>query len=116
MGRIIHVEVTSGDPQQATDFYRRAFGWTTEESPFLPDYFIADTGEGPGINGAVMSNSYRSQSVIIWMEVDDLATTMADVRAAGGSQVGDINEIPGEGKVCYIEDPQGTVFGLKENP
>lgn len=114
MGRIIHFEVTSDDARAAVEFYRQAFGWEADESPFLPDYFLTDTGGGSGINGAVMSSRYREQSVILWIEVDNLDEKIAAVEKAGGTLAGEINEIPGQGRVCYVQDHQGTLFGFRE--
>lgn len=41
-------------------------------------------------------------------------TSIAASIAAGGQQRGEINELPGEGLVCYIADPTGTLLGLKQ--
>ena len=114
MGRITHVEITADEPAQAIRFYRDAFGWSSEESPFLPGYHLVRTGAGAGIDGAVMSRTYQPQPVILWLEVDDIDASLAASAAAGGRQVGEINEIPGEGLVCYLADPTGMLLGLKQ--
>jgi len=114
MGRITHFEITSDSPDAANQFYADAFGWNSEASPFLSGYHLTRTGQGAGIDGAVMSRDYQQQPVILWLEVSDIATSIAAVKAAGGSQAGDINEIPGRGLVAYVADPAGTLFGLKQ--
>ena len=113
MGNIIHVELTSADPHATADFYHRAFGWQSTASPFLPDYLTARTGEGGGIDAAVMSSRYQDQSTIIWIEVSDIATTAAAVSAAGGT-VGEFHDLPEQGRVGYVTDPRGVVIGLKQ--
>lgn len=114
MGRIIHFETTSAAVPATARFYAEAFGWSDEASPFLPGYHLLDTGEGHGIDGAVMSREYQQQAVILWLEVIDIHDVIARTVAAGGEQRGDVNELPGQGLVCYVADPEGTLFGLKQ--
>ena len=54
MGRIIHVELTSADPAKAADFYRAAFGWESEASPFVDGYLVAATGYVRDPEGTVL--------------------------------------------------------------
>ncbi|KAB1650035.1 VOC family protein [Pseudoclavibacter endophyticus] len=114
MGRIIHFEITADDPESTARFYADAFGWQSETSPFVPGYHLVDTGDGNGINGAVMSREYRRQPAILWLEVDDIRDSVAAVEAAGGRHDGAVNEIPGQGLVTYVTDPSGTAIGLKQ--
>jgi len=114
MGGVIHFEITSADPQATARFHEAAFGWRATPSPFLPGYLTADTGEGDGIDGAVMSSRYQDQPVIVWIETDDLATTVSAVEAAGGRSAGDVHEIPGQGLVTYVADPSGILYGLRQ--
>ena len=113
MGKIIHVELTSAAPQETADFYARAFGWQAETSPFVPDYLVASTGDGPGIDAAIMSSGYQSQNTIIWIEVDDIEAAIDAVTAAGGSAAGPVQDIP-DGRVAYVTDTAGVVIGLKQ--
>lgn len=114
MGTIIHLELTSASPEATADFYTRAFGWESTLSPHVPDYLVTRTGEGSGIDSAIMSDRSQTQSTILWIEVTDIVTAIAAVEAAGGSSAGDINDLPGEGRVCYVTDPDGVVIGLKQ--
>jgi predicted enzyme related to lactoylglutathione lyase len=114
MGRIIHVELTSADPERAAVFYGAAFGWKTEASPYVEGYLLAATGAGDGIDGAVMSRDHQAQVAIVWLQVDDLEATRTAVVAAGGSVAGEAQEIPGQGWVAYVRDPEGTVLGLRQ--
>lgn len=114
MGKITHIELTSASPEATTDFYARAFGWKSTASPFLPDYHTVDTGKGEGIDAAIMSSKYQSQSTIMWLEVEDIETTVAAVRAAGGTADSEFHDLPGEGRVGYVTDPNGVVIGLKQ--
>ena len=114
MGRIIHVELTATDLDRATAFYTEAFGWEVTPSPFIGDYLVASTGEGSGIDGAIMARSYREQVAIPWIEVDDLDATLTAVSKAGGTTTGDPQQLPGVGRLAYVHDPEGTLLGLRQ--
>lgn len=114
MGRIIHVELTSADLDRAAAFYGKAFGWTTEASPFAGGYLVASTGAGDGIDGAIISRDYQQQPAIAWIEVDDLDATLAAIDDAGGSAASDPQELPGVGRLAYVRDPDGTLLGLRQ--
>jgi predicted enzyme related to lactoylglutathione lyase len=113
VGRIIHVELTAKDTGRAAAFYAEAFGWRSEPSPFVPEYLVAETGAGEGIDGAIMARTYQEQATIAWLQVDDLDATLAAVLKAGGTAAGDVQEIPGQGRVVYVRDLDGTLLGLK---
>jgi predicted enzyme related to lactoylglutathione lyase len=114
MGRVIHFEITADAPEETTRFYEKVFGWDGEASPFLPGYHLVRTGDGSGIDGAVMSREYQHQPVILWLEVDDIRASIAAVEAAGGEREGRVDEIPGQGLVAYVRDPAGMLLGLKQ--
>lgn len=114
MGNIVHIELTSASPEATADFYARAFGWESTASPFLPDYLVARTGDGEGIDAAVMSDRYQSQRVIAWIEVPDIEAAIAAATDAGGAPASDVHDLPGQGRVGYVTDPDGVVVGLKQ--
>jgi len=112
MAKLVHLEITADTVGPIAEFYAKILGWPGEPSPFVPDYTVLD---GPdGTSGAVMSNRYQAQAVIPWFEVPDIEAALAEVTAAGGAQAGEINTIPGQGRVVYATDPGGTVFGFKQ--
>ena len=114
MGRIIHLEITADDVDRATDFYANAFGWRLDSSPFVDGYVMAGTGEGQGIDAAIMRREYQSQPAIAWLDVDDIEAALVSVRSAGGEAAGDIQTIPGQGRVGYVRDTEGNLLGLRQ--
>ncbi|GAA1587916.1 hypothetical protein GCM10009742_37740 [Kribbella karoonensis] len=114
MGRIIHVEIVAEDHDRAAEFYTKVFGWEVAPAPVPNGYLVARTGSGEGIDGAIMSNRYQSQPTIAWIEVDDLEATLAAVRSAGGTPVGEIQELPGVGRLSYVRDTEGVLIGLRQ--
>ncbi len=112
MTKLVHFELTSADAEMTAKFYSDILGWTAEPSPFVPDYQLL-TGEN-GATGAVMSDRYQSQPAILWFEVPDIDLALTAIAGNGGKQAGEINTIPGQGRLVYASDPNGTLFGLKQ--
>src|SRR5882762_7349395 len=59
MSRVIHFEIPASDPERASAFYKKVFGWKIEKWPGPMEYWMVTTGaEGaPGINGGLMKNT-----------------------------------------------------------
>lgn len=112
MTSLVHFEITATDPVATAGFYAQVLGMTSAPSPFVPNYLLLTGADGP--MGAVMDNSYKDQKTIIWFGVTDLDATLAAIIRSGGAQAGDINSIPGQGRLVYASDPNGTIFGLKQ--
>ena len=114
MGRIIHLEIVAADHDRAAEFYSKVFGWQVTPAPVPEGYLLADTGEGEGIDGAIMSSRYQTQPTIAWIDVDDIETTLDTARGAGGEPVGEVQELPGVGRLCYLRDTEGVLIGLRQ--
>ncbi len=112
MGKIVHFEITADDVERASEFYTSVFGWKSEPSPFVGGYHTVETGEGEGINGAIMKREYQPQPTIAWLSVEDIDAAMAMVQSAGGSLVNEKSFLPGNGYVAYIKDTEGNTLGL----
>lgn len=114
MGRIIHIELVAADHERAAEFYSKVFGWQVTPAPMPEGYLLADTGTGEGIDGAIMSSRYQEQPTIAWIDVDDLEATLDAARAAGGVPTGEVQELPGVGRLCYLRDTEGVLIGLRQ--
>lgn len=114
MGRIIHVEIVAADYDRAAEFYSKVLGWQVTAAPVPEGYLLAETGAGEGIDGAIMSSKHQEQATIAWVEVDDLQATLEAARGAGGTQVGEVQELPGIGRLCYARDTEGVLIGLRQ--
>lgn len=112
MTRLIHVEITADDVPATAAFYASALGLESAPSPFAPNYTLLTGPEGPV--GAIMQRAANGQATIAWFTVDDLDAALDSVRQNGGRQQGDITTIPGQGRVAYAADPNGTIFGLRQ--
>ena len=112
--RIVHYEITADDPERAAAFYRDAFGWVVDKWDGPVDYWLATTGDGPGIDGAIMSRAHN-QAVINTLQIEgSLEDAITRVKKAGGEHSFDIQQIPGVGRFTYARDTEGNVLGLME--
>lgn len=111
MQRPVHFEIHGADPEGAVGFYRAVFGWEIERWGDAP-YWLAETGEGPGIDGALAPVQEHGQKVVLTLEVEDLAEAVARVREAGGTIVTDRAPIPGVGDLAEALDPNDVLFGM----
>jgi predicted enzyme related to lactoylglutathione lyase len=111
MSRVVHFEISSGDPAKAVNFYSEIFGWKFQKWDGPQDYWLVTTGpkEHAGINGGLLPGPVRTVNTI---DVTDLDATVNKITSRGGKVAMPKFEIPGVGHVAYCEDPEGNVFGL----
>lgn len=122
-GRPVHFEIHAEDPQRAVDFYSTVFGWTSEDwSGFAGmAYFGIRTGEGPGIDGAIMQRQGANMEVggpvagaVITMGVADYDQTAREILAAGGTEALPKYALPGMAWQGYFHDTENNVFGIHQ--
>ena len=112
--RVVHFEITADDGERAAEFYRNTFGWTVSKWDGPVDYWLVSTGEGAGIDGALMGRGH-GQPVINTVQVEGtVEDAVARVEKAGGTQIDEIHPIPGVGRFTYVKDTEGNVFGLMQ--
>ena len=119
MGRVVHFEVHAEDLDRAERFYRDVLGWSVTRVEGVPvDYRLVHTGEDqPGIDGAITQRrgAIDGQAVIAWVctaQVDDVEDTVRRAVEAGGEVALAPDDIPGVGRLAYLKDTEGNVFGV----
>lgn len=112
MGRPVHFEVHGEEPEALAEFYSSVFGWTVDRWEDQ-EYWLLGTGDEV-IGGAIAPVQDHGQSVVMTMEVDDLAAAVERCRLAGGEVIVAEAPIPGVGMLAQIRDPAGVLFGLLE--
>jgi uncharacterized protein len=117
MPRVVHFEFNADDPERAVRFYSDVFGWEIQKWKGPADYWLASTGDGIGIDGALQSapDFVDGQKVVVTMDVGSVDDTIAKVEAAGGSVVVPKMAIPHVGRLVYFRDTEGMVFGAMES-
>jgi hypothetical protein len=111
--RPTHFEFYSNDPEASVDFLAKAFGWGVERYGDA-DYWLIDTGEGHGINGAVVRSGDDGPKTLNTCDVEDIDAAVQAVEMSGGTLVSDIVEIEGVGRYAQVQGPGGEEFGLME--
>ncbi len=109
----IHVEIPSAQLQRAAQFYQNVFGWKmnyVEEA----DYMLFETGGN--INGAFYHSPQHTgrQGVVVYVEVESIADTLAQIRQFGGATVVPQTPVDQMGSFALFSDPDGNVLGIWE--
>jgi predicted enzyme related to lactoylglutathione lyase len=109
--RVIHFEIPVDEPQRAVAFYEAAFGWRIAKWDGPEDYWSVKTGEGPGINGALLPRGTVTATTNT-IGVEDLDLAISKVEKHGGTVIVPTMVIPAVGRFCYARDTEGNMFGL----
>ena len=125
MDKVQHFEIPADDTDRARKFYTESFGWKMQDWPMADgsNYIGIHTGplddknmpmESGFINGGMFKRggNFAPTSPVITPVVQDIDATIAKVKAAGGSVVGDKTEIPGMGWYAYVKDTEGNTIGI----
>jgi predicted enzyme related to lactoylglutathione lyase len=124
---VVHFELHASDPQRLIDFYGQLLGWRFSQFGDAP-YWSIETGEGAigmdspgrGINGGLTQRRgpapergapVNGCNVVIGIDgdVDELFHKALDLGAAEAVAP---ETMEGIGRVGYLLDPDGNVFGL----
>ena len=124
---VVHFEIHASEPQRLIDFYSELLGWKFTQFGEMP-YWAIDTGEGAigmtepgrGINGGLTQRqgaapergaAVNGCNIVVGVEgnVDELYRKGLDL---GGSEALPLGDMEGVGRVGYLLDPDGNVFGL----
>lgn len=124
---VVHFEIHASDPQRLVDFYTELFGWTFTRFGDMP-YWSIDTGEGAsgggapgrGINGGLTQRAGPSPdrgapvngaNVVVGVagSIDDVFAKGLDL---GASVALPLEDLRGVGRLGYLLDPDGNVFGI----
>jgi predicted enzyme related to lactoylglutathione lyase len=128
MGRVIHFEIHTSDPERAAAFYSGVFGWKIDEWK-IPGvkmkeenrYWNVNTGPDsePGINGGMvirnrkdLLSSQPSNAFVCTVGVEDLDMSIQKAIALGGSLAQSRMPVMGIGWLAYCVDTEGNTFGM----
>lgn len=104
----------------ALDFYRAAFGWDTEVTVDSDELrYTVQVVDGVQRAGVVDASSWLPDGApstwAVYFGSRDLAATLAQVTALGGSIIQGIDDTP-YGQLATAADPTGAQFKLKSVP
>jgi predicted enzyme related to lactoylglutathione lyase len=118
MPRVVHFEIHSADPDAAAKFYSSIFGWKIFKWDGPVEYWLVQTGDGPGIDGGIVrrqgdapATGAAVNAYVCTIGVESLDETLDSIIAKGGDIAVPKNEIPGIGTLAYFKDLDGNIFG-----
>jgi len=107
---IVHLEFRTFDFARASAFYAKVFDWRTEQNA-SSTYMKLDAEECPSA-GWVRAEVSQAPGPLAYIVVEDLATTLADVEAAGGRVLVPKLPFAGGGEIALFADPDGNVVAI----
>jgi predicted enzyme related to lactoylglutathione lyase len=125
---VVHFEIHASEPQRLVDFYGQLLGWKFTQYGEMP-YWSIDTGEGAignteareglGINGGLTQRQGPKpepgaavNGCNIVVGVDNVDQLMSRGLELGAVEALPAEDMQGIGRVGYLLDPDGNVFGL----
>lgn len=106
---VVHWHITAVDVEAQTAFYRELFSWKIGDGPFP----MADPGIGgpePGPAGHFEPGD--APGISLYVQVRDLAETLARVPSLGGKVIAPPFQFPEQPTMARIEDPEGNALTL----
>ena len=108
---VVHFEIGCRDRELGNQFYTQLFGWGSEDFGPLSKSF--DTGSDEGISGHLTALGHEPHNyVMIYVQVDDIGSYLERAEGLGGKTLVPENEVPGQGKFAWMQDPDGNTIGL----
>lgn len=116
VGKIGWVDLTVGDAEEVSAFYRDVVGWKIEgvEMGGYQDYCMlpAEGGAVAGVCHARGTNEGIPAQWLIYITVADLEQSLERCRALGGEVVRAARGLGGMGRFAVVRDPAGAVCAL----
>lgn len=124
---VVHFEIHASEPQQLVDFYSNLLGWEFQQFGDMPYWSIQtgegsmnmETGTGGGINGGLTQRWGPRPEVgapvagaNLVIGVEDVDGLFARGIELGGTEALAPDDMPGVGRLAYLVDPDGNVFGM----
>ena len=117
MGRVVHFEINSDNPEVARRFYKKVFGWEISKQEGDFEYWLIKTGEDDkqGINGAIKGRKSASEKVVNTINVQSIDDSLNKILDYGGTIMHRKEAVTGVGYTAYFKDVDGNTFCLFED-
>lgn len=99
---LVHVDIRARDPERLKAFYAGLFSWEFDGLRFSAGL----GGPEPGPGGALRQSG--SPGITLYLQVRDLAESLAAVPGLGGTVVREPADVPGGPSVASVTDPEGN--------
>jgi predicted enzyme related to lactoylglutathione lyase len=109
-----HLDITVTENKAATlNFYKNLCGWEIFEDPQYPSAMFSSENLTGGF--APVDENNKIDSMLLYLETEDLDADIAQIESLGGSVVVPKVEVPNFGAYVIVKDPSGNRFGLWKN-
>lgn len=117
MGRpVVQWQIISPHPEQAADFYAGLFGWEINTNNAM-QYRMVDTASERGIHGGIWPAPAGAPAFVqLFVEVEDLAESVAAATARGAKVIIPPTPLPDGDELAVLRDPDGLSFGMYVSP
>jgi len=111
---VTHVEWSTAEPVQLTDFLSGLFGWNFDA--FGEGYFMYNPGpDAVSIGVLLNTESQPGGTPNVYIEVSSIDETIAHAIELGGQVPVPKTEIPGMGWFAFVSSPEKNLIGLHES-
>jgi predicted enzyme related to lactoylglutathione lyase len=107
---VVHAEIRSSDPDATREFFAKLFGWAYSDGAYPGYTFVASGTEG-GPPTAISPLQGAGDQVLFFVGVENVAATLSQAEAFGGSIVQPAQQVPGV-SFGVLADPQGHQIGV----
>jgi len=121
---IVHFEIPVDNPQRATEFYQKLFGWQIQQyaSGGEPEYWMVSTvptdakGQptAPGVNGGMMRRQHPNHLPVNYIGVESVDQYVDKAKRLGATEIMPKTPVKGMGWFAQLKDTEGNVFALWE--
>jgi predicted enzyme related to lactoylglutathione lyase len=106
-------ELMTNDVEGAKTFYKSLFGWEYESFPMQESEYTVVKHNGEAVAGIMQLPEELAGTPPSWgiyITVDDVDNTIEEITGQGGKVLRPASDIPGVGRFCVLQDPQGGVL------
>ena len=107
---VVHWEIQARDQAKMRDFYMQMFNWNIADGPISAVSAGIGGVEADKFEGHILPGD--ASRVLLWIQVRDLATAMAQAEQLGGAIVAQPFDVPGGPTLSLIADPEGNHIRL----
>ncbi len=124
MNRVVHFEIQVDNPERATEFYTKVFGWSFQRWG-EQQYWMLMTAEKdskePGINGGLLVRPCKTppeacgtNAYVCTMQVENFDQIAKKIEEAGGKVAMPKFALAGMAWQGYFIDTEGNTFGVHQ--
>lgn len=112
-----HLELNTSDVAAARKFYTSLFDWKLNDMGAEPPYLmISNVPKGSTGGGLTFAPKGVPPAWLPYVEVADVAKSLAKAKKAGGTVMLDKTDIGQMGFIGVVIDPQGAAIGVWQKP